>query len=821
MSLAPGSRLGRYEIVAPLGAGGMGEVYRATDTALQRDVALKILPAGLVADRTRLMRFEQEARATAALHHPNIVTIHDFGIDDGTPFLITELLEGESLADVVGRGALPLRRAVSWSLQVLRGIAAAHARGIIHRDLKPANIFILSDGSVKVLDFGLAKVTEDASTLSGGVTQRLSQPGTVLGTIGYMAPEQIRGAAVDARSDIFSFGVVLQEMLTGRAPFRRNSNVETLAAILRDDPPPLETPPFPAVLAATLLRCLEKKPEERFHSAHDLALHLETIDLGSSGPTPIAPAPPPVPAVEQVTFHRGNILSARFAPDGSIVYGALWNDRPLELYVSHRGTAESRALGIPGSIHSISKSGDMAVSLGRRAEVGFQFSGTLARVPLIGGVPRPIANEIYEADWLPDGKQLVIVRRAGRGFRIECPIGHAIYESPSWIGNMRVSPNGSEIAFIEHPFAGDNMGHVKVVGLNGDVQQLTDDLYIAWGLAWHPVTGEIWYSAATAGNEARPASVLAVSRSTPPRDVFSSLGPALLHDIAPDGTMLISQESVRRQIIAHIDGQERDRDLSWFDWSFPMKLSADGRTLLFEEQGVAGRGVYTFYIRGTDGSPAVRLEHGRARDLTADGESVLAIIHDARLVLVPTGAGETREIPVRGIDHYQTARFLPGDRAIAAIGFREGEAPRLWRIPIEGGDAVPLTAAGTIESWFFLAIAPRGDRIAVVGADNLPALCSLERESAPQPVPGAIRGDAPVRWQKENELLVCQRREHEAQIFAIDLTSGARTFLHTLRPPDVAGVEGLFPIHYASENDSYIFGYRLLLSSLFVVTGVR
>lgn len=463
----------------------------------------------------------------------------------------------------------------------------------------------------------------------------------------------------------------------------------------------------------------------------------------------------------------------------------------------------------------------MAVSLGRHAEVGFQFSGTLARVPLIGGVPRPIANEVCEADWLPDGKQLVIVRRSSRGFQIECPIGHPIYETRSWIGDMRVSPNGSDIAFIEHPFTGDNIGHVKVVGLNGDTQQLTDDLYIAWGLAWNPVTGEIWYSAAPAGNDARPASVLAVSRRTPPRDVFSTLGPALLHDIAPDGTMLVSQESVRRQIIGHIDGQERDRDLSWFDWSFPMKLSNDGRTLLFEEQAVASRGVNSFFIRGTDGSPAVRLEHGRARDLTADGESVLAITPDERLVLVPTGAGEMREIPVRGIDHYQTARFLPGEQAIAAIGFRDGEGARLWRIPIEGGDAVPLTAAGTIESWFFLAIAPRGDRMAVVGADNLPAICSLEHESAPQPVPGAIRGDAPVRWQKENELLVCQREEHESHIHAIDLTSGARTFLHTLRPPDVAGVEGLFPIHYASENDSYVFGYKLLLSSLFVVTGVR
>lgn len=320
MSLPKGTRLGPYEIVVLIGAGGMGEVYRGIDTRLRRDIAIKVLPASFVADRSRLARFEQEARATAALRHPNVLTVHDVGTEP-TPHLVTELLDGETLADVLARGALSSRRAISWSLQILRGISAAHAVGIIHRDLKPANIFITSDGTVKVLDFGLAKV-EDRGSHTDAPTLAHSEPGTVAGTIGYMSPEQIRGERLDARSDIFSFAVVLYEMLTGRSPFARRSSAETMSALLRDDPPPLASPPFPAVLAETVLRCLAKAPDSRFHSAHDLALHLETIETGSSGATFTlnTEAGFKPPALRRVTFHTGSISHARFASDSSPLF---------------------------------------------------------------------------------------------------------------------------------------------------------------------------------------------------------------------------------------------------------------------------------------------------------------------------------------------------------------------------------------------------------------------------------------------------------------------------------------------------------------------
>jgi len=800
----------------------MGEVYRATDAALHRDVALKVLPTELINDESRLLRFEQEARATAALHHPNIVTIHDFGTSDSTPYLIAELLEGESLADILSRGRVPLRRALAWAPQILRGLAAAHARGIVHRDLKPANIFVLADGSVKILDFGLAKVARALGAQHDAPTARLSEAGMVFGTIGYMSPEQLRGESADARSDIFSFGIVMYEMLTGRAPFARDTTAETITAILTEEAPRLDTPPFPAVLASTLLHCLEKNRDARFHSAHDLALHIEMIDVGASGPTVAVSMPAHVTSA-QVTFRRGNVAQARFAPDGSIVYGASWNDQPLELFISHRGAPEARALGINGSVHAVSRSGELAVSLGRSAEIGFLASGTLALVPLAGGVPRPIAKDVHEADWSPDGRQLAIVRRSERGFQIEYPIGHRLYESPWWISDMRISPDGREIAFIEHPFDGDNFGSVKVVDLHGRAEALTDDLYIAWGLAWNPSSGEIWYSGVPMNREAgRNISVFAVSRGRESREVFTTLGGAFVHDVAPDGTALIAHQTPRRYIVGHTEGEEIDRDLSWFDWSFPMRLSDDGKTLLLEEQGIANGGKNTFYVRDTRGGPAVRLDEGRGRDLSSDGEHVLALSNEKpeRVMLVPTGAGSVREIPVRGVDHFQTARFLAVDKDLLILGSSGDEEARLWRVSAEGGDAQVLSDA-VGGSWFFLAVSPDRRRVVALNASQLPVIHSTETFAQPQTIAGAEPGDLPVHWPTENDIFFCRRGSMKSDVYAIDLATGARRFVRTMRPPDAAGVDGVFPILYAGASDDYVFGYKLLMTSLFVVSGLR
>ena len=288
MALESGSRLGPYEVVGLLGSGGMGEVYRALDPRLKREVAIKVLLEG-IADRKQLRRFEQEARAAGALNHPSVLAVYDVGTHDGAPYVVSELLEGHTLKVRLEAGALPVRKAVDHALQIAHGLAAAHEKGIVHRDLKPDNVFITEDGRVKILDFGLAKLTRPAALIQEDqrTATRATESGVVLGTVGYMSPEQVRGDEVDARSDIFSFGAVLFEMLSGVRAFRRDSAVETMNAILKEDPPELSGTGrgISPGLARIVRRCLEKRAGDRFHSAHDLALALEAVLSGVSGPS--------------------------------------------------------------------------------------------------------------------------------------------------------------------------------------------------------------------------------------------------------------------------------------------------------------------------------------------------------------------------------------------------------------------------------------------------------------------------------------------------------------------------------------------------------
>jgi eukaryotic-like serine/threonine-protein kinase len=298
MSLSFGYRLGPYEIVAPIGAGGMGEVYRARDVRLHREVAVKVLPESFSQDPDRLRRFEQEARAASALNHPGILTIHDFGEQEGSPYVVSELLEGENLRERTAGAPLSVRKGLDYAAQIALGLAAAHERGIVHRDLKPENLFVTTDGRVKILDFGLAKLTQPERPgvpLSEVATRTAeTEPGVVMGTLGYMSPEQVRGQPADHRSDIFSFGAVLYEMLSGKRAFAGGSAADTMSAILREDPPELTTadPALSPALDRIVRRCLEKDPQHRFHSAHDLAFALESV-TGATGPTAKPPELPP------------------------------------------------------------------------------------------------------------------------------------------------------------------------------------------------------------------------------------------------------------------------------------------------------------------------------------------------------------------------------------------------------------------------------------------------------------------------------------------------------------------------------------------------
>jgi eukaryotic-like serine/threonine-protein kinase len=480
MNLHSGDRLGPYEILAPLGAGGMGEVYRARDPRLKREVAVKVLPSAFSLDAERLRRFEQEALATAALNHPNILAVFDIGASEGAPYVVSELLEGETLRQRMGGGAMAARKALDYALQMAHGLAAAHEKGIVHRDLKPENIFVTKDGRVKILDFGLAKLTQ--ASAGDHTMSHFTEAGVVLGTAGYMSPEQVRGGSVDARSDIFSFGAILYEMLSGQRAFHRDTAADTMSAILKEEPPELSATNrnISPALERIVQHCLEKSPEQRFHAASDIAFDLEHLS-GVSSTSARARAIPatkpqgkllamiaggatlalamlglgwwlghgsgtrPMAEYQQITFRTGSIGNARFTPDGGIVYSAAWEGSENQLYLSRTDDPGSRELGIKDAeLLSISKGGELAIRLNTQGHGGYARSGTLARVPLSGGTPREVLENVGDAEFSADGNNLAIIRYVPENnhWRLEYPIGNVLVDSINWLSHPTISPDG-------------------------------------------------------------------------------------------------------------------------------------------------------------------------------------------------------------------------------------------------------------------------------------------------------------------------------------------------------------------------------------------
>ncbi|MGE5233017.1 MAG: protein kinase domain-containing protein, partial [Acidobacteriota bacterium] len=532
--LTPGTRLGAQEVIALVGAGGMGEVYRARDTKLNREVAVKVLPAAISQDADALARFEREARAVAALNHPNILSIFDFGTHDGTAYAVMELLEGKTLRQQLEGGPLAPRRAIEIAIQIARGLAAAHGKGVVHRDLKPENVFLTDDGRVKILDFGLAKQFGPAAAETiASATPSGTEPGTVLGTVGYMSPEQVRGREVDARSDIFSFGALFYEMLSGRRAFKGDSAVETMSAILKEEPPDLAATgrQVPAALDRVLRHCLEKSPAARFQSASDIAFDLEALSSPSQSQAAVAggrglawrplaaflavpvlvvlgfwagrrgpSAAPARPTYQQMTFQRGTVLAARFAPDGdTIVYGAAWAGRPFETFSVRAESQLARPLGVAGTVLAVSNSGQLALSLGRHYVTSFNSTGTLAVASLSGGAPREMLEGVEWADWGPDGQTLAIVHRVEGTDRLEYPVGKSIFQTAGWLQHPRVSPRGDAVAFIEHPsIAGDN-GWLIVVDRAGKQRAKSELCSSIQGLAWASGGSEVWFTGSRTG----------------------------------------------------------------------------------------------------------------------------------------------------------------------------------------------------------------------------------------------------------------------------------------------------------------------------------
>src|SRR6201993_1874472 len=752
MSFALDTQLGPYKIISLLGAGGMGEVYRAHDTRLRRDVALKVLQQSLTADSDRLRRFEQEARAVAALNHPNIVSVYDVGVAENVHYIVTELIEGETLRQRIPPQGMPTRKAVELAVQLANGLAAAHDQGIAHRDLKPENILISKDGRLKILDFGLAKLRRSLAQTEtvDGMTAAETNAGMVLGTVGYMSPEQVRGEPADQLSDIFSYGSILYEMISGQRAFKKNTNAETMTAILHEEPQEISSRvgQLAPALERIVRHCMEKQPKQRFQSARDIAFDLESVSATSATSAIAAagggraaarsirpaiagvailaaglalgmwvrPAPPELhPRLHRITFSRLTILSARFTPDGNLIYGASLESRAPELFFAQQGSVESRPIGMPStSILAVATNGELAVQSSPTLTASFAYAGTLARAPQTGGAPRPISEGVEYADWAPDGS-FAAVRLVGGKVRLEYPLGKVLYETAGWISHMRISPDGTQVAFIDHQYPRDDGGSVAIVDKSGNKKTLTTLNFVsAQGLAWHPVLNEIWFSATTFGSSR---ALYAVAPGKKERLVDLGTGTLTLHDIFKDGRVLFSRDDWRNLMLGLAPGASKERDLSWHDWTGARDLSDDGKTVAFDETGEAGEDTGAFYIRGTDGSPAVRLGNGLGPQLSRDGRKVLALVPGPdgkrRLTELPTGAGDPRTISTGDVQ-VQYARFFPDGQKILELGNAAGaNGQRLWIQDVNGGKPRPISPEG-VDSLINRAITPDGKRVAAV-----------------------------------------------------------------------------------------------------------
>jgi Tol biopolymer transport system component len=857
LTLTAGTRLGPYEILSPIGAGGMGEVYRAKDPRLGREVAIKVLPATFSQDSDRLHRFEQEARAAGILNHPNITAVHDIGSANGSPYIVTELLEGETLRARLSTGAIPVRKAIDYAVQIAKGLAAAHEKGIVHRDLKPENLFLTRDGRVKILDFGLAKLKPETVETGQTDMQTISgtQPGVVLGTMGYMAPEQVRGKPADKRSDLFAFGTILYEMLAGQKAFRGDTAADTITAILSKEPPDLSqtNKDVHPGLDRIVRHCLEKNPEERFESARDVAFDLEALS-GLSSPratqeavsAPIARRRAPLlvgiavalagmaaayflgkragyvspPSFHQLTFRRGTITFARFAPDGqTILYGSAWEGRPVEIFVSRTGSPESRPFGLPGAdILAISRTGEMALSLSRRVVGPFISSGTLARMGVAGGgAPRDVLEDVQWADWSPDGNSLAVVRDVNGRNRLEFPIGKTLYETAGWISHPRVSPKGDAVAFCDHPVRGDDGGSVVVVDVSGKKSTLPGAYETVQGLAWSP-GGEVWFSAADLGaNRGLYASTV----SGKARLLARVTGILTLQDIARDGRVLMTHDTNRQEILSRSPGSEKERDLSWLDWSQATDLTADGKEIFFAESGEGGGPGYSVYVRKTDGSPAVRLGEGSAQALSPDGKWALAAVKpgsDPQLVLYPTGAGEPRLLSREGL-RIHTADWFPDGSHLAVTANETGHGPRIFVFDIAGGKPRAMTPEGyrTLRK----GVSPDGKVIVVRGPDQKVYLYPTAG-GEPTAIPGTTPEDTPTGWSADGRsLYVYKRKDLPARVELLDVATGRRQLWKELMPADSAGVTAIAPPHISPDGSFYAYSCLRTLSDLYLVEGLK
>jgi hypothetical protein len=824
----------------------MGEVYRARDSRLHRDVALKVLPADRLGDPDRLRRFEREARAVAALNHPNILAVFDVGSEEGTPYVVFELLEGQTLRRRLKLGPLPVRKAIEHAVQICRGLAAAHAQGILHRDLKPENLFLTSDGQVKILDFGLAKLTDPPEVWGpdGLEAPTATAPEVLVGTIGYMSPEQVRGLPLDSRSDIFSLGAVLYEMLSGRRAFEGRTPADTISAILHSDPPQptAGAERLPSGVERVVRRCLEKEAEERFQTARDLAFALDAV----SGPLPaevplVALAPRhrrwigvaaalvllagasaaylwgsrgsarPLPTYKQLTFRRGALLDdARFTADGAtVVYSALWDGNPPETFTTRLDTPVSRSLGLPpGRLLSVSSQGELAILLAKPGDKGGDWQGTLARVSLAGGAPREVAGDVWRADWSPDGRELAIVRAIDGQPRLEYPIGHVLgnpASALSHLGSLRVSPRGDRVAL-------DCDEGLLVIDRAGKTTSVAVPAQLVYGFVWAPGGDGLW-TAAASGLGGGSGALWYVPLDGKPTEVAHIPAHLFLQDVSRDGRFLVHLGSEGVLVRAKAAGDTHERDMTVFDSSAPVAISTDASQLLLWNASEAEVGAY---LRPMRGGEAIKLAEGRPVALSSDSRWVLNARDDAsELILTPVGAGEPRSMPSGGLRSVDAGWFTDAGHVVFNA-VKPGNRPRAFALDLEAGKPTPVTPEGVLAVPGSLV----GGRFIGYGLDGSLAWQPLAGGET-QPIAARVPpGARPILASTDRRFLFVGEEGVPGRIDRLDLLTGQRIPWKTLTPEDPVGVYFVWNFRVTPDGQAYAYSYGRMLQDLYLVEGL-
>ena len=849
----------RYRLERELGAGGMATVYLAEDLKHKRRVAVKVLKPELAAV-LGAERFVQEITTTAALQHPHILPLFDSGTADGFLYYVMPFIDGETLRSKLDRETqLGIDEAVRIATNVADALDYAHRHGVIHRDIKPENI-LLHDGRPMVADFGIALAV---SAAAGG---RMTETGLSLGTPHYMSPEQATAEKeITARSDVYSLGSVLYEMLTGNPPHVGASAQQVIMKIVTEEAAPVTKlrKAVPPNVAAAVAKSLEKLPADRFVSAAAFgeALNnrafttIETAALTgaaaaagrdirawirspwSGGALAIAAAAIVVAVLalrgpgsgnpditfKQKAFRIEAIYTARFSPDGqTIVFSSTGNEGTVpHLYVIRPDNPEPEPLG-PDSTHllAISSTGQLAVLTRARYIAQRLFVGTLATMPLGGGAPREVLADVREADWSPDGTAMAVIRNVAGVDRLEYPVGKLLYQSAGYVSDVRISPAGDEVAFLEHPVAWDDRGEAVIVDRAGKPIARSTTYWAVEGLGWRPDGQQVFYSGAASVGSYMEMTVYAMDRRSRVERALSSAGGITLQDIHRSGRWLVTHDEQRFQVRLKDPTSAEERDVGWMDASSNPVLSADGKLAALSDQSATGGLHYTVLLRKTDGSPAARLGDGNPLAFSRDGRLLLVSVLSTppKLMLYPTGPGDTRRLDqeeFESLSYSYGALFADGKRFFFC-GSLPKQGTRCFVGALAGGPLTPVTPEGTVQA----VLSPDNQTIAAQVGDSF-NLYSLTG-GPPQPALGLTRGDNLSRWSPDGrDLWVYGELSSVMRVDRVDPRVGRRARLTLITPSDRAGLREAVGLRFADDPRTYAYRQTRYTSTLFAVEGAR